>query len=90
MHFRGQRAANPLHRFLSQFVERDYHQFEMLLLRVLAFVVTDAVQPLHKHHVGGNARARPLQHRGADRKENDTGVAPVSANRLIGQSGKTS
>jgi len=60
MHFCAQRVANPLHRFLDQFVERDDRQFKMLLLRVLHLVVTDAVQALHKHHDGGNARAHDL------------------------------
>ena len=57
MHFRAQRATNPLHRFLDQFVERDDRH---ALLCVLAFAVTDAVQALHKRHDGENARARDL------------------------------
>jgi hypothetical protein len=60
MHFRAQRVAIPLRRFLGEFVERDDRQFEMLLLRVLHLVVTDAVQALHKHHDGGNAGVRDL------------------------------
>ena len=75
MHFRAQGVANPLHRFLGQFVERDDRQFKMLLLRVLHLVVTDAVQALQNiMMVGTHARTRPRQRRGADRKEDDAGL----------------
>jgi hypothetical protein len=81
MHFCAQRVANPVHRFLGQ--------FKMLFLRVLHLVVTDAVQALHKHHDDGNAGARDLG-RVVERTGRRCGVAPVSANRLIGQSDETS
>ena len=41
---------NPLHRLLREFVERGHAKFQMFFLRVLDFVVADAVQALDKHH----------------------------------------
>src|SRR5438105_10323961 len=40
----------PVHRLLRQFVKRRHTHFQMLLLRVLDFVVADAVEALDKHH----------------------------------------
>ena len=47
--------ANPPHRLLRQFVERGHAEFEVFFLRVLDFVVADAVQALDEPHHSGHA-----------------------------------
>ena len=49
-----------MERLLGETVEGAHAEFQVLLLRVLDAVVTDAVQALHEHHHRGHARARDL------------------------------
>ena len=51
-------ALYPLHRLLRQLVECGHAEFEVFFLRVLDFVVADAVQALDEHHHGRDARCR--------------------------------
>ena len=50
----------PPHRLLREFVERGNTEFEVLFLRVLDFVVADAVQALDEHHHRRHTGARNL------------------------------
>ena len=54
-------CIHPLHRLLRQLVECGHAEFEMFFLRVLDFIVADAVQALHKHHHCRHAGARDLR-----------------------------
>ena len=47
---------HPPHRLFRQLVERGHAEFEVLFLRVLDFVVADAMQALDEHHHRRHAR----------------------------------
>ena len=47
-----------MYRLFSQLVEGSHAHFEMFFLRILDFVVANAVKALDKHHYSGHARAR--------------------------------
>src|SRR5205807_7438061 len=53
----GQGLLDPAHRLVGELIESSDRQLKMFFLRVLDFVVTDAVQALDKHHHGRYSRA---------------------------------
>ncbi|MEY2498758.1 MAG: hypothetical protein QOD12_2314 [Verrucomicrobiota bacterium] len=59
--------GDPMYRFIGKFVEGSDRQLEMLFFRVLDLVVANAVEALHEHRDGGDARAR---HFGGDSDPN--------------------
>ena len=47
------KGFDPSDRFVGQVVEGGHGQFQVLFLRVLDFIVGDAMKALDEHHDGG-------------------------------------